>query len=200
MKTDASEIKETSNEELSKAVNDGYMIALNSMISDECPGLEMYGVGQVIPEFKGKESSGISIDGPTIEIHFAFNNLNEKEKELFSKGTFQAKLVCLQGVIFFIVRFGNGPWSDIAYTAHLSPGVDETMLPENYGVLLIVAEATTGEVQSLRYVSMNKHFSSTLNKLIKEQKSKLFDMENHFRAVSEVYSRYSTKQMVKFAF
>ena len=80
---------------------------------------------------------------------------------------------------------------------YLSPDTDIASLLETYLLTSVQIEATTGEINAIRVLSLNRHISSTLNKLIKQQNGTPFDLFEYKNTLSDIYAHYSTNQMVK---
>ena len=160
----------------------------------------IFHTGQILPEFIGCETGGISVQGSFINYFAVYPNLLEEEKKEMREGELKTRVAYVNEEIFVMLKFGSLPWSDIAFTPYLSGLCFEDELPEQYAFLIILVEGTTGEVQGLHLRSVSAHFSANFNKLIKRQLDKPFNLQQHYINVMDVYNRYTTKQLLKFSF
>ena len=129
----------------------------------------------------------------------AFNHPSANEKRAFKNGVPQFKLAEVDGVIFFLSRFGTLSWMDSPYYRRLSQY--ELQRPaEGYGLSLhvMLIDSSTGVLVTQRMIGLNTKFTNDLLTMVYEQPD-LGDQiayEDHRIAVMR---QYPTTELVKMA-
>ena len=160
-------------------------------------------VGQVLNKMIGKpEGSSVDIDDAGMQIFVNFSRPMPDEIEQFKQGKdFEIKFVTLQNIIIFTFKVGNLNWMDAPYSAHLSLNLTKELPLFNEGeglsAMLILTDAATAKVVSLRMMGLSTRFSNSLVQEVNAQKSKVFSVEDYNRNLTQIYAKYSTKDLVK---
>lgn len=164
---------------------------------------EILQVGGKYPPLAGaKECVAITIGDNGITIVYNFNRPTEKEiAGMQANQPFEIRYVVLNDVLYILTKCGSNNWTDAPYTPHLpSPGelsrpTDET---KGYALTLMMVDAVTNTIKSLRTIGLGHQFSCDLYDTIQELKKKPFDKGLYFTAVAMNNHVYSTNDLVKF--
>lgn len=164
-----------------------------------------YKVGQVVEEFKNHAEEtqfDLRDDGAVLLVFF--NRPTEKEIQQFASGNnFEIRFTELYGVIMLTVKIGTLNWMDAPYTPHLSKYLTRFQLPnenEGLGLTVMLIDAQTGEIKHMRLLGLSKDFSGRLLGAVMEQKMSNpsdFDCRAYDNTVNQIYTRYTTKDIVK---
>lgn len=164
--------------------------------------MEKYEVGQVVEGFKyHSENAYFDIDDSGATMLVFFKNPTAEETEQFKSGkNFEIRFTELYGVIMITVKIGNLNWMDAPYTPHLSKNLTKFELPsenQGLGLTLILVDAITGEIKSIRLLGLSEKFTKRLFGIIMEHKVKPFNKEEYHNSLNKVYAVYQTNQIVK---
>lgn len=160
-------------------------------------------VGQVLNKMIGKsEGAFVDIDDAGMQIFVNFSRPMPDEIEQFKQGKdFEIKFVTLQNIIMFTFKIGNLNWMDAPYTSHLSFNLTRELPQfkegEGLSAMLILTDAATAKVVSLRMMGLSTRFSNSLVQEVNAQKSKIFSVDEYNRNLSQIYAKYNTKDLVK---
>ena len=154
--------------------------------------------GACYPTLAGPE--GIRFDitdsGPILLVRFHCPTTNEIDA--FNEGKpAEFRFVELGGTIFLTVKFADLPWMDAPYNIHLSQNLSEPMeIPEGGGYILhVFLCGTDGAIHAMRFMGLSTNFSRELRKAAISQSHDNFDPALHDKNISEVYARYSSKDL-----
>lgn len=161
-----------------------------------------YEIGQTIDVFK-YHPEGVKFDisdqGATMLVFF--QDPSKGEIEQFESGkAFEMRFTELYGVIMITVKIGNLNWMDAPYTPHLSPDLTKFQIPDKnqgLGLTLILVDAKTGEIKSIRLLGLSENFTRQLFGAVMEQKTKEFSRTDYNNALNRIFAIYQTKQIVK---
>lgn len=100
--------------------------------------------------------------------------------------------------IFFLFRFGDGPWCDNPYSWHLVNEADRT-LPDPEPLLnaralldIFLVDASTGILKAMRCCTFSPEFTSKLEAMVREQAARPFDRDIHDEDIRITYYNYRT--------
>lgn len=164
--------------------------------------MELYKVGQRVPEFIGHQEAPVFdlTDTGAVMIVF-FNRPTVSEVAQFGSGKrFEIRFAEVKGVMMVAVKIGNLNWMDAPYSPHLSRNLpDLENVPEGSGVglTLMLVDAATGEVKSLRLMGLSTRFTGNMFKLVKELKAASWDPGKYRMAINSIYASYSTERIAK---
>lgn len=161
-----------------------------------------YEIGQVINNFK-YHSEGVQFDitddGATMIVFFQSPTFEEIEQ--FKSGkNFEIRFTELYGIIMITTKIGNLNWMDAPYTPHLSKNLTKFELPgenQGLGMVLILVDAITGEIKSMRFLGLSERFTKKLFGVVMKHKLKLFDELEYDKSINRIFSAYQTNQIVK---
>lgn len=132
------------------------------------------------------------------ELVLFYGSPTSREIRDVRRGLAQFAFAVEEGVIFFLYRFGEQPWSDAPYSIHLVPEAERTVPPpeatsETRALLNVhLVDADTGLIRANRTLSLSPEFTRGLNASIREQAARPFGVSAHERAIRRVYARYPT--------
>ena len=161
-----------------------------------------YEVGKIVPEFANHEEIvqfDLADDGAFMLVFF--KNPKKKEIAQFSSGnSFEIRMTKIKNIIFLMSKIGNLNWIDAPYNPHLSLNFTQFTLPSNdmgLGLTLILIDAVTGRIESLRLLGLSERFTRDLLGEVMDESVNEFDHDEYLHNVSEIYRRYTTKDLVK---
>lgn len=137
----------------------------------------------------------ITEDGAVLVV--CYNRPTEKEIDAFSK-EIEFKYTVVSGIIFILLKPEGQNWLDMPYNRELSKGtLIFDKLPEGLGlpVHIMVVDAGTGVLKYQRFVGLSTRFTNALYKEICKQGH----IDDYNAALSQVYAKYTTQQLVKFS-
>ena len=159
-------------------------------------------VGKIITEFIGHPEApkfGLSDDGA--ELMVFFNAPTEKEVRQFaSKKPFEIRFVKLKNIFMICVKIGELEWMDMPYSPHLSKQFPKLMSPnDNQGMALIITclDNRTGVIKENRLLGLSNKFTRDFFAEILDETQNPFSREEFEGNLKTIYSRYSTRQLVK---
>lgn len=160
----------------------------------------IYEVGQVVDKFKNHQEGvlfDVADDGATMIAFFKKPSGNEISQ---FQGNFEIRLTELYGIIMMTFKIGHLNWMDAPYSPHLSKHLTILQPVENNKGLslnIILVDAATGEIKTIRLVGLSESFTKSLFKAIKEQNTKEFNVTEYSNTLNRIYSTYSTNHIVK---
>lgn len=133
-----------------------------------------------------------------------FNSPTPKEiKDFSEESPLEIRYVVLDGEIYLLAKFGSQEWMDFPYNPHLSKNLTKLELIQNetegLGLTIVLADSADGIVKELRLVGLGNRFSRSFLGAVLERAQKPFDAAAYNASIAKTYSRYNTKQMLKFA-
>lgn len=159
-----------------------------------------FSVGQAVESFKNHPEVPVfdMADGRAVLLTF-FRYPSANEVEQFQNGkNFEIRFTELGGIIMVSVKVGTLKWMDMPYSPHLSENLTDFRVPAYGGLALtlVLADAVTGEIKSIRLLGLSEKFSRRLLDAAKAKKQEAFDMKEYKAAVVRINSRYTTKEIV----
>ena len=140
----------------------------------------------------------ITDDGCNVIISFKAPTL--KEVEAITKGKIKVGYYSENEVMFMLFKFGDMNWMDAPYSVYLSQNltkINEIKDGQGLALNIYLIDASTGVLKGIRLVSLPTNFSLKLKSEIEKQK--LTPFCNYYSKIGEVYRKYTTKNLVKFA-
>lgn len=164
--------------------------------------MKEYKVGQVVKDFiKHQEGAIYDVDDQGASLIVFFNNPTEEEvKQFKSEQRFEIRFTEIYGIIMMTFRIGILNWMDAPYSPHLSKNLTRFVLPneeQGLGLTLMLVDATTGEIKSIRLIGLSTNFTKKFFGLLMEQKMKEFNAVEYNNSINRVYSTYPTSKIVK---
>ena len=129
-------------------------------------------------------------------LQYKLRKPTASEKREVKNGVFQAKLAMVDDIIFFIFRFGTGPWCDAPYYSRLEPKTIVAPSPgQGIAMHFMFIDADTGILLQQRLIGLNHDLSVTLLHAGNQQPEMSF--QEYSRRVNMIYSQYSTEDLLK---
>ena len=150
-----------------------------------------YEVGQIIPAFMGHaENVYFNMDNGGATMFVFFQSPTMKEIEQFKSGKeFQIRFVELYDVIMLMAKIGD-----------LFPDLTQFAIPtegQGLGLTLILVDATTGQIKSIRLLGLSENFTRKLLGTVIKNAEKPFNINSYNMNIAKIYSQYPTKKLVK---
>lgn len=128
------------------------------------------------------------------------NRPTAKEKNAFRSGVPQFDLVVVDGVIFFLSRFGTLNWMDSPFNRHLYSDnrilqLEEPGPTQGYSLHVMLIDSVTGVLVHQRLIGLDHDLSMRLRDAIINQPV----IPDYDQRVRNVMARYSTKDLVTLA-
>mgnify|MGYP001623144139 CR=1 FL=1 len=122
------------------------------------------------------------------------------EARAYKNGVPQFKYTVIDGVLYFLSRFGTLNWTDAPF--HRDLAVNATKLPnpkdgEGLGVHVMLVDAATGILKVQRLIGLSTQFTRDLVEEIVKQP--IMSRSQYLASVNATYARYSTRDMVEMA-
>ncbi len=133
-------------------------------------------------------------------LHYLYKSPSDLEVSSVQRGTAQFGLYVHDSAIFLLHQFGDMPWNDAAYSWWIVPE-QERRLPEVCDELhallkVVMVDTSTGLVAALRALTFSAEFTKRLHEAIRTQSKKSFSRSRHDQIVRDVYSRFTTDDLV----
>lgn len=128
-----------------------------------------------------------------------FSSPTSTERNAFKNGVAQFKIAAVDGVMFFLARFGATNWMDAPYCIAYSDFV-LCRPPEGLGLTLtvVLVDASTGIVKALRTIGLSTTFSSAILDMATQQPTPI-DRATYEKTLNQIFSRYTTNDLVDMA-
>lgn len=159
-----------------------------------------YMVGNKYEDFRGQEMLKVDITDMGIILFISYNNPTKKEIDNISSGVFQFELAYIHGIIFFLFKFGSEEWIDLPYTPHLSKNlhsIEPVGYSGGYTLNIIFSNALTGEICSIGKVTLDYMLSRYLQELVETELEKKFDVALYDNTLNQIYSKYTTQDLLR---
>jgi len=165
--------------------------------------MRKFEVGELFEEGKIKYQEGIKFDFDQsgAMLFLFFNHPTEDEVKNTKKGSLELRLCSMSNVIIILTKLEGMQWMDAPYSVHLSQPFefDEIGPDQGVGLSIFLIDAATGVLKAMRYVGLSNDFSNRLKEVINEQKITDFDTRQYQQSINNIYSAYSTNEMLKYS-
>lgn len=167
---------------------------------------EFISVGQRVPEW------AVGTDGCVMEYHsisgltlmYFLNNPTREECHVFETSqNFRISFTSFMDVGFFSFKVGDLEWSDCAFSPNLYSKIPEFPLlasGHGYTLNLMLIDAATGEIKSIRLIGLGHKFSCQFRDWCLNSLQKDISNEIYHDVVTKAFERFTTKELVKRAF
>lgn len=157
--------------------------------------------GTPIPKVSTPVHDGVYLEfNGFFSLICAMNRPTAKEKNAFRSGVPQFDLVVVDGVIFFLSRFGTLNWMDSPFNRHLYSDnrilqLEEPGPTQGYSLHVMLIDSVTGVLVHQRLIGLDHDLSMRLRDAIINQPV----IPDYDQRVRNVMARYSTKDLVTLA-
>lgn len=154
-----------------------------------------YKVGdQVIPPCGDGVRFDLTSGGAVLMIQMG--KPTSKEKNDFKNGVPQFSLTVVDDIIFFLCRFGTGPWMEAPYNRYLSKPFDLSV-PQNanegIGIHAMLIDASTGVLVAQKIIGLEHSLSVKLLEAVAVQP----EIPDYDRRLQRVFATMSTQQILE---
>ena len=109
--------------------------------------------------------------------------------------------LCLDtGVIFFLSKLGNLPWTDAPFTIHLADGlvapIESVKRGEGMALTVLVVDARDGKICAIQVVGLGTKFTTTFAQMLEFQRECTFDEPRYRAAIQRVWEKSSIEDLV----
>lgn len=133
------------------------------------------------------------------ELVIKFARPTDAEIKAIKSGAAQFRLAQIDGVIFFLSRFGSLPWMDAPYCWVYSNYTLCTPNPgEGIALTIIFVDAATGILKSTRVVGLSTEFSVALLEMVANQ-PKPQNRDTYLKSIASIYAQYDTNNLIDLA-
>lgn len=158
--------------------------------------------GAKVPEALGPVREGVCLgfNGGFMLI-CAMNRPTDEEKQAFkSSSPYQFDFITVDGVIFFLARFGTLRWMDMPFNIHLYPDNRARLLEvpgptQGYGLHIMLIDSSTGILIHQRLIGLDHDLSMRLHDAIINQPV----IPNYDQRLQRIMAQYSTMDLVALA-
>jgi len=159
------------------------------------PGVE-FAVGKRVP-FSVSDGIHLEFDGVGFMLLCVLSRPTAKEKKAFKDGVPQFGLAVVEGVIFFLSRFGTLNWMDSPFNIHLYHDNRVSLLEEpgptqGYALHVMLIDGATGILVHQRLIGLDHDLSMRLREAIVNQP----EIPNYNQHLQRIMARYTTNDLV----
>ena len=129
-----------------------------------------------------------------------FNKPTAEEKRNIKSGVAQFKFTEINGIIFFLSRFGTLSWMDSPFLLDLAQCHDVPHSEAGIGLSLhiMLVDASTGILEAQRLIGLSTDFSNHLADAMLKQPH-FQSHATYLQTINSIYDKYSTPDMVDMA-
>lgn len=163
--------------------------------------MEIIEVGKPYTRIVGKPEACYADNTGVFEIIVNYKHpTNEEINAYKANKKFEIRFFSTDNVLFFLFRAEGEPWQDAPFNPHLSPNkeYEEIKDGEGYLLTLIVSDAPSGVVKSIRSIGLGNKFSNALRKQIVCLMDNPFDADLYRSDIERIYGKYSTEELLRF--
>lgn len=155
----------------------------------------MYQVGQRVPTFCGGDGVFLSIDKSGVFLLCRMADPTLEELRAFRAGQpVSVSMSAVMGVLVWCVRFGDLPMMDCTFSSSVTGrphGLPALPDGAGYALTVILADAATGEIKSIRLLGLPADFSRQMKSMLDAMEQAPRDYQ---RAIRSIYAM-STEQL-----
>ena len=149
---------------------------------------------------KWPEGCHYNFDASGHWLHYLFIHPSKIEISSIQQGAVRFGLYVHGPVIFLLHQLGDLFWNDAPYSWWRVPA-EHRRLPEVSGgvhalVKTVLVDTSSGLVAALRVLTFSAEFTRRLHEAILLQTQSPWDPAQHDQVIREVYSRFSTEDLV----
>lgn len=134
-----------------------------------------------------------------LDVVLFFGEPTDGEIKAVTEGRIAIRLLTAPHSMLFLIRCGDGPWMDAPFSVHRLPEEEHVCPPDpgegySWMATLILVDAETGIVRSLRPLAMSRRFSCAILNAFEKQKALPVDDAAHVRETAR-FRRKSTSAL-----
>lgn len=158
-------------------------------------------VGEVYQLTYGKpEGIYVDVDASGILLVYNFIRPTESEVEQMSAGkSFEIRFTRIEDALYILTKCGKLNWTDAPYNPHLShaelPPVTNNV--DGYALTLLMVDAATGVIKSVRLIGLGNKFSKALKSEIDRLRCMPFSWEDYNQRLRANNLAFSTNDLTR---
>lgn len=163
--------------------------------------IKAYEVGKKYPEFKtGAEAFQMTMGENGIEFRIAYPRATAKEINNIKSGDIKVKYCVMRNILFVFAKYGELHWMDTYYNPHLNPvKIPEIETGQGLSIVTTFFDSSTGELHALRLYGLEERTSRGIARELNDLMNQPFNEREFAMNAAQVYSSYSTSDLMKFA-
>ncbi len=157
-----------------------------------------YCVGQKYNKVMPGDGAIFELAGDKGYINIGFTDMTSEETATIESGKLDISLSVIEGLVFITANFEDKLIFDMPFNAGLYSEFNiEDPAPYGYMVPIVAVDNRDNVIKALRVVGLDPEFSAKLYSFAKKQwEDKISNFDERLQSV---YSRYSTKDILRFA-
>lgn len=159
--------------------------------------ISKFSVGDKICDPIDWESLKFDITSSGVVLTLKVQEPSSQDKNDIETGAVRVKAISIDGIVFFLVKFGANPWLDVPYKK--ISGQDKICHVEDGAGLslhIMLIDAATGVLVAQRLIGLNTQFVRDLVSMV-EQQPAFADWDEYFGEIERIYTQYETEDMVQ---
>lgn len=159
--------------------------------------LYTYEVGQKILPATGEDSVRFQTSDSGCSLLIQYNRPSAAEKRQFRQPA-QFEIAVVDGIIFFLCRFGTADWMDAPFDRSRAAGVTIEKIPEGQEGLALhfmLVDSSTGTLLHQRLIGLDTTLSRRLIAAIAYQP----ELPDFDQRLAKIYASYSTRDLLSIA-
>ncbi len=162
-------------------------------------------VGGFFPPLRGAgECVAVNVDSSGILLAYNFNRPSAREIAAMGEAQpFEIRFVRISDILYVLTKCGSLNWTDAPFTPHLSPGAPLqpiTNSSDGYALTLMMVDASSNTIKSLRMIGLGNRFSKALKAEIDSLSEKPLDLDMYNRSIRINNILRSTSDLVQLAY
>lgn len=159
-------------------------------------------VGNAFSPTYGKPE-GVYADTDASGILVVYNFTHSTQSEVEQMGAekpFEIRSARVGDALYILTKCGELNWMDAPYNPHLSRQMGLRPITndiEGYALTLLMVDAVTNIIKSIRLIGLGNEFSKTLKNEIDELQAKSFSQEQYNQMLHDNNISFSTTDLVK---
>jgi len=135
----------------------------------------------------------------TVILAYFYERPTFEEINCMMTGKCQFAITEKYGIMFFLSKVGKMNWSDLAFNHHLIIDELTSVPPEGYGypISVMMVDRSTNVIKTMRAVGVSSKFSREMKTILEKNKALNLDGVEYRERTADVYSRYSTQDLLK---
>ena len=156
-----------------------------------------YRIGDRICDPISGDASLFDITPGGAELILKFQRPSSREKSAVKSGVAQFRAIAINGIVFFLARFGTMAWIDAPYNKTTSQGQIQRP-PEGMGIALhiMLVDASTGILVAQRVIGLSTKFTRDLADMISLEPEHS-NWDAYLAEIDRIYQMYTTQDMVQ---
>ena len=159
--------------------------------------LNCYSVGEKYDKVMPGDGAIFEMFDEMSFINIGISNILESEKALLEKGKLDVYLSVIEGIVFIVASFDGKLVFDMPFNAGLYESFNFQKPESGYVCPIIIIDNSTNIIEAMRCIGFDIKFSQKLYDFAISQRENR--IPNYDERLKDVYSRYSSEELIKFA-